>query len=157
LKLPVHRTGLPGDEISFILRPLATPASRGFRCTCRSIFLVDEEEIEMEKKEKPLEKMTAKELREVALGLPGIHGVHAMKKEELLVAIRKAKGIPEPEKEKKVGVKKEKVILTVAQLKQKMKELKVKREEILQQKNFKMAQILRKRINRLKKMTRRVA
>ncbi|MBM4307367.1 MAG: transcription termination factor Rho [Deltaproteobacteria bacterium] len=111
----------------------------------------------MEKKEKPLEKMTAKELREMALGLPGIHGVHAMKKEELLVAIRKAKGIPEPEKEKKVGVKKEKVVLTVAQLKQKMKELKAKREEILQQKNVKMAKILRKRVIRLKKMTRRAA
>jgi len=58
----------------------------------------------MEKKEKPLEKMTAKELREMALGLPGIHGVHAMKKEELTIAIRKAKGIaePEPKKEKKI-------------------------------------------------------
>ncbi len=110
----------------------------------------------MEKKEKPLEKLTAKELREMALGLPGIHGVHAMKKEELLVAIRKAKGLPEPEKEKKVAVKKEKVILTAAQLKQKMRELKAKRAEILQQRNFKMAQILKKRINRLKKMTRRV-
>jgi cell division protein FtsX len=113
----------------------------------------------MEKKEKPIEKMTAKELREMALGVPGIHGVHAMKKKELLVAIRQAKGIPEPElkKEKKVRVKKEKVILTAAQLKQKMKELKAKREEILQQRNLKMAQILRKRINRLKKLTRRVA
>jgi protein-arginine kinase activator protein McsA len=115
----------------------------------------DEEERRMEKKEKPLEKMTAKELREMALGLPGIAGVHAMKKEELLVAIRKAKGIPEPEmkREKKAG----KVVLTAAQLKQKVRELKAKREEWLQQKNFKMAQILRKRINRLKKMTRRVA
>ena len=58
----------------------------------------------MEKKEKPLDKMTAKELREMALGLPGIHGVHAMKKEELIVAIRAAKGITEPEvkKEKRV-------------------------------------------------------
>jgi len=34
--------------------------------------------------------------------------------------------------------------------------LKAKRAEILQQRNFKMAQILKKRINRLKKMTRRV-
>jgi hypothetical protein len=61
----------------------------------------------MEKKEKPLEKMTAKELREMALGLPGIHGVHAMKKEELIIAIRAAKGItePEPKKEKKVSVR----------------------------------------------------
>ncbi len=113
----------------------------------------------MEKKEKPLEKMTATELREMALGLPGISGVHAMKKEELLVAIRKAKGLPEPEtkKERKAAGKKEKVVLTAAQLKQKARELKAKREEFLQQRNFRMAQILRKRILRLKKMTRRVA
>jgi hypothetical protein len=25
VKLPVHRTGLPGDEISFILRPFTPP------------------------------------------------------------------------------------------------------------------------------------
>ncbi len=113
----------------------------------------------MEKKEKQLEKMTAKDLREMALGLPGIHGVHAMKKEELITAIRAAKGItePEPKREKKVFVKKEKVILTVAQLKQKVKELRAKREELLQQKNVKMAEILRKRISRLKKKTRRAA
>jgi len=48
----------------------------------------------MEKKEKPLEKMTAKELREMALGLQGIHGVHAMKKEELIIAIRAPKALP---------------------------------------------------------------
>ena len=113
----------------------------------------------MEKKEKPLEKMTAKELREMALGLPGIHGVHAMKKEELMTAIRAAKGMtePEPKKEKKIVVKKEKVILTVAQLKQKVKELRAKREELLQQRNFKMAEIWRKRISQLKKKTRRAA
>jgi len=113
----------------------------------------------MEKKEKPLEKMTAKELREMALGLPGIHGVHAMKKEELIIAIRVAKGIPEPEhkKEKKIVAKKEKVVLTVAELKQKAKELRAKREELFQQRNLKMAEILRKRISRLKKRTRRVA
>src|SRR3989304_6949750 len=98
----------------------------------------------MEKKEKPLEKMTAKELREMALGLPGIHGVHAMKKEELIVAIRAAKGIPEPEtkKEKKIVAKKEKVILTVAQLQQRVKDLRVKTEALLEQRKFKMAEIL---------------
>ena len=113
----------------------------------------------MEKKEKPLEKMTAKELREMALGLPGIHGVHAMKKEELITAIRAAKGItePEPKKEKRIVAKKEKVVLTVAQLKQKIKELRTKREELLEQKKLKMAEILRKRIGRLKKKTRRAA
>lgn len=113
----------------------------------------------MEKKEKPLEKMTAKELREIALGLPGVQGVHAMKKEDLIAAIRAAKGItePEPKKEKHILAKKEKVVLTASQLKQKVKELRVKREEILQQENWKMAGILRKRISRLKKMTRRAA
>ena len=113
----------------------------------------------MEKKEKPLERMTAKELREMALGLQGIHGVHSMKKEELLEAIRKAKGIPEPElkKEKQVTAKKEKVVLTIADLKLKAKELRAKREDLLQQRNWRMAEILRKQIGRLKKRTRRAA
>lgn len=111
----------------------------------------------MEKKGKSLEKMTAKELREMALEMPGIHGVHAMKKEELITAIRTAKGItePEPKKEKHIVVKKEKIVLTVAQLKQKVKELRVKREETLQQRNWRMAEILRRRVSCLKKKTRR--
>jgi ribosomal protein S18 len=112
----------------------------------------------MEKKEKPLEKLTAKELREMALGIPGIQGVHAMKKEELIAAIRKAKGIPEePKKEKKIVAKKEKVVLTTAELKKKVKELRQKKEEALQQNNWKMVEILKKRISRYKKMTRRAA
>ena len=113
----------------------------------------------MEKKEKPLEKLTATELREMALGLPGIAGVHAMKKEELLVAIRAAKGIPEPEtkKVKKAFVKKEKAVLTSSQLKQKVKALRVKKEEALQQMNSKLAYILTRQISRMKKKTRRLA
>ena len=113
----------------------------------------------MEKKEKPLEKMTAKELRDMALGMPGIHGVHGMKKEELIAAIRAAKGLPkaEPKREKKYVEKKEKVVLTTAQLKQKIREMKLKKEEALQQKNSRMAEILRNRISRLKKRTRRAA
>jgi cell division protein FtsX len=51
----------------------------------------------MEKKEKPLEKMTAKELRAIALEIPEIEGVHAMKKEELLEAIRKSRGVEKAE------------------------------------------------------------
>jgi hypothetical protein len=95
----------------------------------------------------------------MALGLQGIQGVHAMKKEELITAIRAAKGIAEPEakKEKAEVHKKEKVILSVAEMKQKAKELRAKKEEFLQQRNWKMAYILRKRISRLKKMTRRAA
>src|SRR4030043_351356 len=97
------------------------------------------------------------ELREMAMGLPGVHGVHAMKKEELIVAIRAAKGItePEPKKEKHAVAKKEKVVLSIVQLKQKVKELRKKREELLQKRDGKMSEIFRKRISRLKKKTRR--
>ena len=43
--------------------------------------------------EKPLDKMTVKELREMAKDIPGIAGVHAMKKAELISEIKEAKGI----------------------------------------------------------------
>ena len=47
----------------------------------------------MEDLKKPLDKMTVKELREVALELPQITGVHGMNKAELLAAVKEAKGI----------------------------------------------------------------
>ncbi len=48
-----------------------------------------------------LDKLTAPELKEIALKIEGLSGVHAMKKEELLRAIKDAKGIPqEPAKAK---------------------------------------------------------
>ena len=46
-----------------------------------------------EKKEKPLDKMTATELRKFAMDTGEISGVHGMNKEELLAAIKEAKGI----------------------------------------------------------------
>ena len=48
-----------------------------------------------EAKEKPLDKMTAKELREVAMTIPEIVGVHGMNKNELISAVKKARGIAE--------------------------------------------------------------
>ena len=99
--------------------------------------------------EKPLEKMTVKELREMAKDIPGIAGVHAMKKEELLVQIKAAKGIvDEPVK---------KADASVSELKQKIKALKVERQAALEAKDKKKASIFRRRISRLKKKTRRVA
>ncbi len=44
-------------------------------------------------KEKPLEKMTAKELRELAKDIPEMSGVHGMNKPELISAIKKSRGI----------------------------------------------------------------
>ena len=112
----------------------------------------------MENNEKPLEKMTAKDLREMALGIPDLQGVHAMKKDELIAAIRKAKGLPEQEAPKrKTGAVKKKMVLTRAQWKARAVDLKAKREEALQREDWKMAMILRKRITRCKKNSRHVA
>jgi hypothetical protein len=100
-------------------------------------------------KEKPLEKMTVKDLREMAKEMPAISGVHGMKKEALIVAIKKVKGIQdEPVK---------KADASVAQLKIKIKALKKERQAALETKNKKMATIYKRRISRLKKKTRRKA
>jgi hypothetical protein len=100
-------------------------------------------------KEKPLEKMTVKELREVAKDIPGIVGVHGMKKDDLISEIKKAKGIAE-EPVKKADA-------NIAELKQKIKALKVQRREALEAKDKKKATIFKRQISRLKKKTRRAA
>ena len=51
-------------------------------------------------KEKTLDNMTVKELREIAKEIPDITGVHGMNKAELLDAVSKVKGIVETPKEK---------------------------------------------------------
>ena len=99
--------------------------------------------------EKPLEKMTVKELREVAKDIPGIVGVHGMKKDDLISEIKKAKGIAE-EPVKKADA-------NIAELKQKIKALKVQRREALEAKDKKKATIFKRQISRLKKKTRRAA
>jgi ribosomal protein S18 len=100
-------------------------------------------------KEKPLEKMTAKELREVAGEIPEITGVHGMNKDELVSAIKKARGIEEKVSKKKVT--------GVRETKKKIQALKAERAEALAAKDAKKATILRRRISRLKKKTRRAA
>jgi len=106
---------------------------------------------------KPLDKLTAPELREVAMEIPGVTGVHAMKKEELLPIIREYYGIEDemPEKGKKKKAQKQGV--SVSELKSKMMQLREKKKEVQAAKDRKEADILRRRINRLKKMTRKVA
>lgn len=104
---------------------------------------------EKEAKEKPLEKLTAKELREMALGLEGIVGVHGMNKDELISAIKEAKGIPE-EKTRKTSV-------DVRALKVKIRELRGRKAEAKEGDNKKLVDSLRRRIGNLKKKTRRSA
>jgi uncharacterized protein YunC (DUF1805 family) len=102
-----------------------------------------------EAKEKPLEKMTAKELREIAIEMSEIKGVHGMNKAELINAIKLAKGI-EIESGKKTDSK-------VREIKGKIKEFKAKRETLLESNDNKMAAIYKRRIIKLKKKTRRAA
>ncbi len=100
-------------------------------------------------KEKPLEKMTAKELRDSAMEIPEITGVHGMNKIELISAIKKAKGI-----EEESGKQRD---TSVREIKVKIRGLKAKREKALKENDTKMVIIYRSRISRLKKKTRRAA
>lgn len=101
-------------------------------------------------KEKPLDKMTAKELREVAAEIPQITGVHGMNKEELLTGIKEARGIA-------IGKSSKKKSGELRELKKKIRALKVKRQTALEASDKKMATIYRRRISRLKKKTHRAA
>jgi protein-arginine kinase activator protein McsA len=103
--------------------------------------------------EKPLDKMTVVELREFALAKNlGIVGVSAMKKEELLPAIKEALGIKDEEPAAKVADKG-----TVAAMKKKIVTLKEEKKTAIASKDKKKTNVLRRRINRLKKRSKKVA
>ena len=99
--------------------------------------------------EKPLDKMTVKELREVAKEIPEITGVHGMNKGDLLAAVKKAKGIKEAPKKKPSASTKELKVL--------IKALKTKKAEAQQAKDRQKTTIYRRKISRLKKKSRRAA
>ncbi len=103
-----------------------------------------------EKAEKPLEKMTAKELREIAKEIPEITGVHGMNKVELYEAICKARGIT-------AKTDKNKSDMSVRGIKKKIRTLKAVRLTALEADDRKKAAIYRRKISRLKKQTRRAA
>ena len=100
-----------------------------------------------EVKEKPLEKMTAKELRELGKQIPEITGVYGMNKAELISAVKKARGIIEETTAKPDA--------SVRDIKKKIKSLKANHENALNNRDKKMADIYRRRIIKLKKKTRR--
>jgi hypothetical protein len=101
-----------------------------------------------EGQEKPLDKMTVKELRDIAKGIEGIVGVHGMNKGDLLVAIKEARGIKD-EIKKKSG--------SVRAIKAKIKAVKTQRREALTAEDRKKAYIYRRQISRLKKKSRQAA
>ena len=108
------------------------------------------EKKKQENVEKPLEKMTVKELRDVAKEIPEITGVHGMNKSELYSEILKARGIEVKKVKKKADE-------TVRDVKKKIQDLKAKRTEALKASDKKMATQYRRRISRLKKKTRKAA
>ncbi|MDY7035406.1 MAG: transcription termination factor Rho [Thermodesulfobacteriota bacterium] len=117
---------------------------------------VKNDEVQEEKKperEKSLDKMTSKELREIAREIPDLTGVHAMKKEELLKVIREAKGIQEEKPIKKKIPKK----FDLKGLKKNIRILKEEKNAAHLAKDRKKVDILRRRINRMKKRTRKIA
>jgi len=106
--------------------------------------------------DKPLDKMTVKELREVAKAQTDLSGISGMKKDELLAAVQKAKGIeakaPKNKKKKTAGPK---VQLTAKQLKEKLASFRKAMDENKDSMDSKERAIMRRRINRLKKRGRK--
>jgi hypothetical protein len=100
-------------------------------------------------KEKPLEKMTVTDLREIAKEIPEVLGVHGMKKEELIVAIKKSKGIVDK------PVKKQDA--SIGEIKKKIKAAKSQRQAAIEAKDKKMSKVYKRRISKLKKKSRRAA
>lgn len=104
---------------------------------------------EKQAKEKPLEKMTAKELRELALTIQDMSGVHVMNKAELIAGIKEARGIVDEGKAVDTGA--------IRTAKAKYAALKAKRDGMREGASRAELDIMRKRLSRIKKKTRRLA
>ena len=100
--------------------------------------------------EKDLEKLTATKLREIAKDYEEITGAHSMKKEELISAIRSARGEP-----KKALKKKE--AQTISSIKKRIKALKDEKKAFREKKAKKEASLLRKKIKKYRRLTRKLA
>lgn len=99
---------------------------------------------------KPLEKMTAKELRQLVIEqIPQITGASGMTKEELIAKIKEVLGITEEDGKSNTMYK-----AKIKELKQKIKELK---QAKLEAQTKAEREIIRKKIHRLKRQTRRLA
>ena len=117
---------------------------------------------------KDLEKLTVTKLRELARErYPQIKGVHGMKKEELVEAIKAVEvelGIREKEEEKKAphpevkhkAKKKEKKVWAIPEAKTLVKGLKGEREGAFASKDEKKLQEVRLKIKRLKRIMRKL-
>jgi hypothetical protein len=105
---------------------------------------------EKQAKEKPLERMTAKELREIALKIESMLGVHAMNKAELIAGIKEFRGIVDEGKAVDTGAIRDTKALFQA--------VRDKRDGMRAEGADKTKlETMRKKLSRLKKKTRRLA
>lgn len=105
--------------------------------------------------EKHLEKLTIKELREIAAEIPHERAILDMKKDELIAFIKEARGIKDEKPVKKKHAVK--IKMTKPELKTRIRELKVLRGQALESNENKKAVALRHQISQLKKKSRRFA
>lgn len=97
-----------------------------------------------------LQRLTTTKLREIALELGEVVGVHGMKKDELVDAIFELRGIEEADATAEVSVDK-------SSIKSEIRELKVRRDSALELGNAFELKRVRKRIKRLKRALRKVS
>ena len=95
--------------------------------------------------EKSLEEMTIKEVRDLAMEVPGIAGVHQMNKHEMIMAINKSKGVAEKETSGP----------SIREMKKSIRLFKQKIKDALDANDKKMATRHRRKVSQLKKKTRR--
>jgi hypothetical protein len=100
---------------------------------------------------KDLEKMTVLKLREEALKFPQIEGVHGKNKEQLMVEIAKALGIEKPHAHFT-----DSVVHTKSDLKHRIHDLKIARENLIATQNYKGLHELRREIHELKHTIRKI-
>jgi uncharacterized NAD-dependent epimerase/dehydratase family protein len=100
---------------------------------------------------KDLEKMTVKELRELAHEIEGLEGVSAMKKEDLLIAIKRQRGIEGP----RLGPRR---ATAIHDLKHHLREFRSQREGLLadRHRDRRRLKSVRRHIKYLKRKMRRI-
>lgn len=101
--------------------------------------------------EKDLEKLTATKLREIAKSYDEITGASAMKKEELIIAIRTARG------EDLTSSDSVELSGKIGTVKKQIKNLRSEKEAAREEKDKKKIEILRRRIKRYRRVTRKMA
>ena len=102
------------------------------------------------KEQKPLEKMTITELREIARDIPHTEALADMSKEQLVALIKEFKGLTTEPPGRRVPA-------SLGEIKGRIRQLKAEREAAREDSDRDRSEALRRRISRLKKRSRRLA